>query len=283
MSEPTVLLSGLGIPESPRWHEGRLWFCNWIDRQVVAIGMDGTAEVILARDPGSHSMGYSIDWLPDGRLLTTGDKIQRREPGGSMVTLAEQHANEIVVDGCGNAYINGADFDFVGGAAPTPGYIKLLTPDGELRQVADDIQFPNGMVMTPDDRTLIISESFAGRLTAFDIDSDGGLSGRRVFAEGLGPDGITMDAEGAVWAGSGGFGVARVAEGGEVLQRVALPEGRAPFALMLGGPDRRTLFILTAEWHLADGAPANLDRLTNGPRTGEILTLPVEVPGAGRP
>jgi sugar lactone lactonase YvrE len=228
-------------------------------------------------------MGYSIDWLPDGRLLTTGDKIQRREPGGSMVTLAEQHANEIVVDGCGNAYINGADFDFVGGAAPTPGYIKLLTPDGELRQVADDIQFPNGMVMTPDDRTLIISESFAGRLSAFDIDSDGGLSGRRVFAEGLGPDGITMDAEGAVWAGSGGFGVARVAEGGEVLQRVALPEGRAPFALMLGGPDRRTLFILTAEWHLADGAPANLDRLTNGPRTGEILTLPVEVPGAGRP
>jgi sugar lactone lactonase YvrE len=283
MAEPTVLLSGLGIPESPRWHEGRLWFCNWIDRQVVAAGMDGTAEVILARDPDSHSMGYSIDWAPDGRLLTTGDKIQRQEPDGSMVILAEQHANEIVVDGRGNTYINGADFDFVAGGAPKPGYIKLLTQDGELRQVADDIQFPNGMVITPDNRTLIISESFAGRLTAFDIDPDGGLSGRRVFAESLGPDGITMDAEGAVWAGSGGFGVARVAEGGEVLQRVELPENRAPFAVMLGGPDRRTLFILTAEWHPADGAPANLDRLTNGPRTGEILTLPVEVPGAGRP
>ena len=283
MAEPTVLLSGLGIPESPRWHDGRLWFCNWIDRQVVAAGLDGTAEVILARDPDSHSMGYSIDWLPDGRLLTTGDKIQRQEPDGSMVILAEQHANEIVVDERGNAYINGADFDFVGGGAPEPGYIKLLTQAGELRQVADDIQFPNGMVITPDNRTLIISESFAGRLTAFDIDPDGGLSGRRVFAEGLGPDGITMDAEGAVWTGSGGFGVARVAEGGEVLQRVELPENRAPFAVMLGGPDRRTLFILTAEWHLADGAPANLDRLTNGPRTGEILTLPVEVPGAGRP
>jgi len=283
MPEPTVLLSGLGIPESPRWHEGRLWFCNWIDRQVVAAGMDGTAEVILAGDPGSRSMGYSIDWLPDGRLLTTGDKIRRREPDGSMVILAEQAANEIVVDGRGNAYINGADFDFAGGGAPEPGYIKLLTPDGELRQVADDIQFPNGMVITPDDRTLIISESFAGRLTSFDIDPGGGLSGRRVFAEGLGPDGITMDAEGAVWVGSGGFGVARVAAGGEVRQRVELPENRAPFAVMLGGPDRRTLFILTAEWHLADGAPANLDRLTNGPRTGEILTLPVEVPGAGRP
>jgi len=283
MPEPTVLLSGLGIPESPRWHEGRLWFCNWIDRQVVAVGLDGTAEVILAGDPGSRSMGYSIDWLPDGRLLTTGDKIRRREPDGSMVILAEQAANEIVVDGRGNAYINGADFDFAGGGAPEPGYIKLLTPDGELRQVADDIQFPNGMVITPDDRTLIISESFAGRLTSFDIDPGGGLSGRRVFAEGLGPDGITMDAEGAVWVGSGGFGVARVAAGGEVRQRVELPENRAPFAVMLGGPDRRTLFILTAEWHLADGAPANLDRLTNGPRTGEILMLPVEVPGAGRP
>src|SRR5690348_1419672 len=144
MPEPTVLLSGLGIPESPRWHEGRLWFCNWIDRQVVAVGMDGTAEVILARDPDSHSMGYSIDWLPDGRLLTTGDKIQRQEPDGSMAILAGQHANEIVVDGKGNTYINGADFDFAGGGAPKPGYIKLITPDGALRQVADGIQFPNG-------------------------------------------------------------------------------------------------------------------------------------------
>src|SRR5690242_5308368 len=272
MAEPTVLLSGLGIPESPRWHEGRLWFCNWIDRQVVAVGMDGTAEVILARDPDSHSMGYSIDWLPDGRLLTTGDKIQRQEPDGSMAVLAGQHANEIDVDGKGNTYINGADFDFAGGGAPKPGYIKLITPDGALRQVADGIQFPNGMVITPDDRTLVISESFAGRLTAFDIDADGGLSGRRVFAEGLGPDGISMDAEGAVWAGSGGFGVARVAEGGNVLQRVELPESQAPFAVMLGGPDGRTLFILTAEWHPADGHVVNLDRLTNGPRTGHILT-----------
>ena len=120
-------------------------------------------------------------------------------------------------------------------------------------------------------------------LTAFGIDADGGLSNRRVFAEGLGPDGICLDAEGAVWAGTGGFSVARVAPGGEVLQRVELPENRAPFALMLGGPDRRTLFILTAEWRLADGHVDNLDRLANGPRTGQILTLPVSVPGAGRP
>jgi sugar lactone lactonase YvrE len=283
MPESKVLLSGLGIPESPRWHEGRLWFSNWIDRQVVAVGLDGKPEVMLTRDPDSHPMGYSIDWLPDGRLLVTGDKLRRQEPDGSMVTHAEQPANEIVVDGRGNIYLNGADFNFVAGEAPRPGYIKLITPDGELRQVAGDIQFPNGMVITPDDRTLIISESFAGRLTAFDIGADGSLSDRRVFADGLGPDGICLDAEGAVWVSTAGFSVARIAEGGEVLQRVELAENRAPFALMLGGPARRTLFIMTAEWRAADGHVANLDRLTNGPRTGEILTLQVSVPGAGRP
>jgi len=283
MSEPKVLLTDLGFPESPRWHEGRLWFCNWIERQVVAVSLDGEAEVMTTRDPDSYPMGYSIDWLPDGRLLVTGDKLRRQEPDGSMVVHAEQRANEIVVDGRGNIYLNGADFDFVAGAPPKPGYIKLVTPDGQLRQVADDIQFPNGMVITPDDRTLIISESFAGRLTAFGIDAGGGLSNRRVFAEGLGPDGICLDAEGAVWVGTADYSVVRVAEGGQILQRVDLRENRAPFALMLGGPDRRTLFILTAEWRPADGHVANLDRLTSGPHTGEILTLPVSVPGVGRP
>jgi sugar lactone lactonase YvrE len=283
MPEPELLLSGLGLPESPRWHEGRLWFCNWIDRQVVAVGADGTPEVMLTRDPDSYPMGYSIDWLPDGRLLTTGDKIRRQAADGSMVTIAEQTANEIVADGRGNVYLNGADFNFVAGEAPKPGYIKLLAPDGTLRQVADDIQFPNGMVITPDGRTLIISESFARRLTAFDIGDNADLSGRRVFAEGVVPDGICLDAEGAVWTSAGVSEVVRVAEGGEVLQRVELGADRAPFALMLGGPDRRTLFILTAEWRVADGHVANLARLADGPRTGEIRTLQVEVPGAGRP
>jgi sugar lactone lactonase YvrE len=283
MSEPEVLLADLGIPESPRWHEGRLWFCNWIERQVMAVDLDGKAEVMATRDPDSHPMGYSIDWLPDGRLLTTGDKLRRQQPDGSMTVLAEQHANEIVVDGRGRIYLNGADFNFTAGAPPEPGYIKLVTPGGQLRQVAGDIQFPNGMVITPDNRTLIISESFAGRLTAFDIDADGGLSRRRVFAEGLGPDGICLDAEGAVWVSAGDFSVVRVAPGGEVRQRVELPENRAPFALMLGGPDRRTLFIMTAEWRAADSVPENIGRLTSGPRTGKILTLPVSVPGTGRP
>jgi sugar lactone lactonase YvrE len=282
MSEPKVLLTGLGIPESPRWHQGRLWFCNWIERQVMAVDMDGKAQVMAVRDPDSHPMGYSIDWLPDGRLLVTGDKLRRQEPDGSMVVHADQRANEIVVDARGNIYLNGADFDFVAGAPPKPGYIKLVTPDGQLRQVADDIQFPNGMVITPGNQMLVISESFSGTLTAFDIDADGGLSNRRVFADGVGPDGITLDEEGAICVGTG-FSISRVAQGGEVLQRVELPAGRAPFALMLGGPDRRTLFICTAEWRMADDHVVNLDRLTNGPRTGEILTLPVSVPGVGRP
>jgi sugar lactone lactonase YvrE len=281
MSEPKVVLRGLGIPESPRWHDGRLWFCNWIDQQIVAVDLDGTPQFTPA--PVQRLMGWSIDWLPDGRLLTTGDKLRRQEPDGWVIVQADQVANEIVVDGRGNTYLNGADFDFAGGAAPKPGYIKVVMADGTLRQVADDIQFPNGMVITPDDRTLIISESFAGRLTAFDIDPDGGLSNRRVFADGLGPDGICLDAEGAIWVSTGDFSVVRVAEGGEVLQRVELAEHRAPFAMTLGGPDRRTLFIMTAEWHMADSITDNLGRLTNGPRTGEVLSLPVSVPGTGRP
>jgi sugar lactone lactonase YvrE len=281
MAEPKILLNGLGIPESPRWHDSRLWFCNWIDQQVVAVSPDGHAEVAPAR--GNRPMGYSIDWLPDGRLLVTGATVRRQEHDGSMVTIDDHAANEIVVDGRGNAYINGADFNFAGGEAPKPGYIKLVTPDGELRQVAGDIQFPNGMVITPDNRTLIISESFAGRLTAFDIGPDGGLSGRRVFAEGLGPDGICLDAEGAVWVSTGENSVVRVAEGGEVLDRVELSQDRAPFALMLGGLDRRTLFIMTAEWRKADSITGNLGRLASGPRTGQILAVPVAVPGTGRP
>ncbi|NUR25537.1 MAG: SMP-30/gluconolactonase/LRE family protein [Catenulispora sp.] len=277
-----LLIDGLGIPESPRWHEDRLWFCNWIAQEIVAVGLDGTTESFPVPEQG-QLMGYSIAWQPDGRLLMTGDRLRRREADGSMAVLADQKANEIVVDGHGNVYLDGADFDFSGGEAPKPGYIKLLTPDGRLRQVAGDIEFPNGMIITPDNKTLIIAESFAGRLTAFDIEPDGSLSGRRTFAENLGPDGITLDSEGAVWVSAGGFAVARVAPGGEVLQRVELPDDRAPFAVMLGGPDRRTLFVLTAEWHLDSSVKENLDRLTNGPRSGEILTMPVAVPGAGRP
>jgi sugar lactone lactonase YvrE len=280
MSELKLLLDGLAFPESARWHDGRLWFCNWIEQQIVAVDADGKTERFEA--PVERLMGWSVDWLPDGRMLTTGDKLRRYEPDGSITILAEQGANETVVDAQGNIYLNGADFDFSGGEEPVPGWIKLVTPDGQVREVADDIQFPNGMVLTPDGRTLVIAESFAGRLTAFDVEPDGGLSNRRVYAENLGPDGIVLDAEGAIWSQTWGEGVVRVAADGEILERIDVPENRAPFSLTLVDFDGPTLCILTAEWRMDDSIADNLGRLTDGLRTGQVHTIPVAVPPVAR-
>jgi sugar lactone lactonase YvrE len=272
-----LLIDGLGMPESARWHDGRLWFCNWIEQQVIAIDADRKAEYFDV--PVGRLMGWSIEWTPDGRMLTTGDKLRRYEPDGSVTVLAEQAANEIVVDAHGNIYLNGADFDFAGGEAPKPGWIKLFGTDGELREVAGDIEFPNGMVLTPDGRTLVIAESFAGRLTAFDVAPDGGLSNRRVWAQNLGPDGICLDAEGAIWVQTADEAVVRVAaDGGRILERIDLPRHRAPFALTLVDFDGPTLCVLTAEWHQDDSITDNLARLTTGPRTGQIHTVGVAVP-----
>ncbi|MGW6277416.1 SMP-30/gluconolactonase/LRE family protein [Kribbella sp. NPDC055071] len=274
-----VLLDGLAMPESGRWHDGRLWFCNWIEQQVVAV--DAKGEVERFDVPVEKPMGWSIEWSPDGRLLTTGDKVRRYEPDGSITVLSEQGANEIVVDAQGNIYLNGADFDFAGGGAPEPGWIKLLAPDGSLREVAGEIDFPNGMVIMPDGRTLVIAESFAGRLTAFDLEPDGGLANRRVLADGLGPDGIVADAEGAIWVQTGDEAVVRLAPTGEILDRIDLPENRAPFSITLGNPDGQpTLYLLTSIWHATDSITNNLTRLRTGPRSGQIYTVPVTVPPA---
>jgi sugar lactone lactonase YvrE len=275
-----LLLDNLGMPESARRHDGRLWFCNWTEQQVVAVDADGKTEYFDV--PVEHLMGWSIEWTPDGRLLTTGDKLRRYEPDGSITVLADQRANEIVLDAHGNIYLDGADFDFAGGEEPKPGWIKLVTPDGTIREVADDIQFPNGMVLTPDGRTLVIAESFAGRLTAFDVQPDGDLTNRRVYAENLGPDGICLDAEGAIWTQTGSEGVVRVADGGEILERIDLPENRAPFSLGLVDFDGPTLCILTSEWHMGDSIANNIARLRSGTHTGQIHTIPVAVPPATR-
>ena len=285
--QPTPLLTGLVIGESPRWHEGRLWFANWGAEEIVAVDTDGNAEVAAKGPPG---LGWSIDWLPDGRLLVTGRGLMRIEPDGSMVPHADMSAagvddfNEIVVDGRGNIYVNGG-CDFHPGAGNAPGIIALVTPDGSVRRVADEIAFPNGMAVTPDNSTLVISESFAARLTAFDIDDDGGLSNRRVWADGVGPDGICIDSDGAVWtgvdqAGPGVF-IGRVLDGGEVLDRVQVD--MPCFASMLGGEDRRTLFMLVADWRMSDGFEDNITRLTEGPPTGQLLTVPAPAPGVGWP
>jgi sugar lactone lactonase YvrE len=284
--EAHLLLSDLVIGESPRWHEGRLWFAHWGAGEIVGVDLAGNAEVVAQGPPG---LGWSIDWLPDGRLLVTGEGLLRMEPDGSMVPHADlsdlgvDGFNEIVVDGRGNVYINGgADFDPREGKAS--GIIALVTPDGSVRRVADGIAFPNGMAVTPDNSTLVIAESFAGRLTAFDIADDGSLSNRRVWSDGVGPDGICIDADGAVWTGVGSFtdnDVGRVREGGEVLERVKLD--MPCFACMLGGEDRRTLFMLTADWHVNEGFEDNIARLTNGPRTGRLLTARAPAPGVGWP
>jgi sugar lactone lactonase YvrE len=284
--EAQLLLSDLVIGESPRWHENRLWFANWGTGEIVAVDLEGRSEVVGQGPPG---LGWSIDWLPDGRLLVTGEGLMRLEPDGSMVAHADLSGlgvngfNEIVVDGRGNIYVNGG-VDFDPGEGNAPGIIALVTHDGSVRRVAEGIAFPNGMAVTPDNSTLVIAESFAGRLTAFDIAADGSLSNRRVWADGVGPDGICIDAEGAVWTGVAPFGdslVGRVREGGEVLERVKLD---APcFACMLGGEDRRTLFMLTADWRMIESFDDNIARLTEGPRTGRLLTAPASAPGVGWP
>jgi sugar lactone lactonase YvrE len=284
--EAKPLLTGLVIGESPRWHEGRLWFANWGTEDILAVDLEGNAEVV-AKGPGG--LGWSIDWLPDGRLLVTGERLMRREPDGSLVAHADLSGlgvdgfNEIVVDGLGNIYVNGGT-DFDPGEGNAPGVIAVVTPDGSARRVADGIAFPNGMVVTPDNSTLIIAESFARRLTAFDIADDGSLINRRVWADGVGPDGICMDAEGAIWTDVGRFGdnlVGRVREGGEVLEQVQLD--RACFACMLGGEDGKTLFMLAADWRMSDSPADNIARLTEGPRTSQLLIAPAPAPRAGWP
>ncbi len=284
MPEPRLLLTGLVVGESPRWHDGRLWFANWGAQEIIAADLEGNREVI-AQSP--TAVGYSIDWLPDGRLLVTGNELLRREADGSLVKHADLSGlspsgwNEIVVDGRGHIYVNSIGFRF-GEEEFRPGIIVLVRPDGSARPVADGLAFPNGMVVTPDNRTLIVAESFTGQLTAFDVAADGGLANRRVWADLGGPgngDGICMDGEGAVWTPGlpeGRPGCLRVREGGEVLERIDLDQ--FCFACMLGGADGRTLFMLVADWL----GPERMPELFRS-RTGCVLTARAPAPHAGYP
>jgi sugar lactone lactonase YvrE len=283
-----VLLTGLKIGESARWHDGRLWLANWGTPDILAVDLDGNTEVMARLTPRPPN---SFDWLPDGRLLLVSgaeNRLLRQEPDGSLVDHADLRGlgtglNEIVVDDRGNVYVNGGN-DFHPDSGEAPGYIALVTPDGEVRKVAEGIAFPNGMAVTPDGGTLIVAESFASTLTAFDIGPDGDLSNRRVWAPVL-ADGIVMDTEGAVWTptwtGDGGSACVRVADGGEILQ--TFPLDRAGFACTLGGEDGRTLFVLAADWHMDEGFEENLERLFTGPETGIVVTARAPAPHAGHP
>jgi sugar lactone lactonase YvrE len=271
--EMRTLMTGLAMGESPRWHEDRLWFSDWGAQEIIAIDIDGRSEV-AARVP--FALPFCMDWLTDGHLLIVSGReglLMRREHDGSLVTHADLRSlspygwNEIVVDGRGNAYINGG-----------PG-IAMLAPDGSVRQVADSFAFPNGMAITPDNSTLIIAESHAKKLTAFDVAVDGTLSNRRVWADlGSGvPDGICIDADGAVWyADVPNKRCVRVREGGDVLQTVNADRGC--FACMLSGPHRRTLFIVATEWRgMEKAAEVALER------TGQLLTIEAPASGVGWP
>ena len=285
LPEVRTLMTGLAFGESPRWHEDRLWVADWGAQEIIAVDLAGKSEVVVrVRFP---SFPMCIDWLPDGRLLIVSARdglLLRRESDGSLVTHADLSGlaekghpwNEIVVDGRANVYVNNQGFDFPGGKF-APGTIALLTPDGSARQVADGIAFPNGMAVTPDNSTLIVAESYGKKLTAFDIATDGSLSNRRVWA-GLGdgvPDGICLDAEGAVWYGDvPNKRCMRVREGGEVVQTIDLDRGC--FACMLGGEGRRTLFMVAREW-------SGTGTMADGSRTGRVLTTQAPTSGAGWP
>ena len=280
MADVHVLMSGLAFPESPRWHEGRLWFSDWGAHEIIAVDLEGRSEVI-ARVP---SFPMCIDRLPDGRLLivsASAGLLLRREPDGSLVThadltgLSEYAWNDIVVDGRGNAYVNNIGFEFrrrVRAGDHRSGHARRLRPAGGGRR-----RFPNGMAVTPDNATLIVAESYGNKLTAFDIAADGSLSNRRLWAD-LGdgaPDGICLDAENAVWYGDvPNKRCVRVREGGEVLQTIDLDRGC--FACTLGGADGRTLFLLANEWN----GPADM---ADGARKGQVLTAEAPAPGAGWP
>jgi len=276
-------MTGIAFGEQPRWHDGRLWLSDWGPGEVIAVDLDGESEVVLR----IGSFPCCVDWLPDGRLLVVSTRdglLLRREPDGSLVTHGDLSSvstpaagNELVVDGRGNAYVNGGGFNLMAGEPFAPGIIALVARDGSARRVAEGLAFPNGMLVTADNETLIVAESYARRLTAFEIAADGSLSDRRVWAD-LGdgvPDGICLDAEGAVWyADVPNKRCVRVREGGEVLQTIELDRGC--FACALGGPDRRTLFMTATEWN----GPENMFA---EPRTGQVFTAEAPAPGVGWP
>jgi sugar lactone lactonase YvrE len=282
MPELKALITDLALGESPRWHDGRLWFSDWGAHEVVAVDADGTSEVIL-RVP---DLPFCIDFLPDGRLLVVSGRegrLLRKDPDGSLMThadltgLSRSPWNDIAADGRGNVYVNNIGFDFPVGEFAL-GIIALVTPDGSASQVADGIAFPNGMAVTLDNSTLIVAESYGDKLTAFDIASDGTLSSQRVWA-GLGgghPDGICLDAEGAIWYGDvPAQRCVRVREGGEVLQTIDLDRGC--FACALGGPDGTSLFMMAADF----SDPASV--MGGGVRTGQVVMAQAPAAGAGWP
>lgn len=276
-----TLINGLQFPEAPRWHEGRLWFSDFFRQEVMSVDLQGKAEVQLKLDDSPSGLG----WRPDGSLLVVamhGHKLLRKDLDGAVTTVADLSGhvggpcNDMVVDAQGRAYVGNFGFDLYAKEAPRPTNLLRVDVDGSVHRVASDLWFPNGMAITPDGRTLIVAETFAHRLTAFAIGADGSLGDRRVFADlpCVSPDGLCLDAEGAVWvADAVGRSVLRVVEGQGVVERLSTGPLHA-YACMLGGEDGRTLFLCTAP---------GVGRKSAALVLGRIDVTTVKVPHAGRP
>jgi sugar lactone lactonase YvrE len=290
-----TLADGLVFPEGPRWHAGELWFSDIHAHKVIALDLLGHTRVVVEFDDRPSGLGF----LPDGTLIACLMRSKRvmHVHGDKVEVLADlsnypwDFTNDCVTDGRGRTYLGfRADMfkrpSTAAAGRPLPHGVVLVEPDGRSRIVAEDIAGPNGTVITPDGRTLIIAETHAGLLTAFTIEEDGSLSGRRLFAD-TNParaDGICLDAEGAIWLGSGD-GFLRVREGGTIADRVVVEADGHAVACALGGHDRRTLFMLFV--HVPPGF--DLGRATDpredvhSPLRGRIVAVEVAVPGAGWP
>ena len=275
------LVPGLAFPEGPRWRDGRLWFSDIHGLDITATDLGGRTEKIgtVAESPPG------LGWTADGKLLVVSMnncRVLRQEAGGFVLhadlsPLANGPCNDMVVTPSGRAYVGNFGFDMWAGAARAPASIIKVEPDGSASIAADALEFPNGTVITPDGKSLIVAESYANRLTRFDIAADGSLTNRRLFADlpGVVPDGICLDADGAVWVGHARAPQClRVFEGGRIDTIVHTGEGHHVYACMLGGAERKTLFLCTSEVRGPESATA---------RKGRIEFTQVSVPGAGWP
>ncbi len=280
MRQFKVLVDGLCFLEGPRWHGDRLYFSDMHGHTVNAVDLNGKLEVITEVAGWPSGLG----WLPDGRMLIvsmTDRRLLRLENGGlklhaDLSSLASALCNDMVVDAAGRAYVGNFGYNFFQGEKEKPAEVILVNPDGSARIVVPQMQFPNGSVIPPDGKTIVIGESGGHRLTEFDIAADGSLINRRVFAE-LGealPDGIALDAEGAIWvAAPFTHELLRVRRGGEITERIK--RDQMPIACALGGPGRRTLFVLSADTVIPDECRQK--------RSARVEITEVEVPGAGLP
>ncbi len=277
-----IVVEGLCFPEGPRWHEGALYFSDMHMHRVMRLRPGGQAELVV-EIPDDEPSG--LGWLPDGRLLIVSmrrRRLLRLDPEGlveaaDLREVASFHCNDMVVDDQGRAYVGNLGSDVNAGEPARPAELILVPPDGSPRVAAGGLLVPNGCVISEDRRTLIVAESFGARLTAFAVRDDGSLGEGRCWAdlgEGTVPDGICLDAEGAIWVALPlASEVVRVREGGEISQRI--PVRGLAAACMLGGDDRRTLYICTADTHPPDASEPTRD--------GRIESVRVMVPGAGLP